>query len=266
MPRNVNTVQLKYADDVAVCNSRNQQSDYVLQDSIDEIVRWSEMHNLTINPEKTVELIFSLKTRNAYEQVTDNLRPITIKGEPVARHTTNKYLGVFLSYDLKWSVQTSAVFTKIRKMCFFVRKLKVFSVPHKILVTFINACILPLITYCSPVIFPGLLKKDFRLIYRMIKGISRCSGISETVLRDTIIQQHMKSSLKFAENILRDTSHPLHVPLNMCVSTSATRASFVILPARSRAYQCSVLPYLSRILVNSKRVEKDLRENLSLSR
>ncbi len=68
---------------------------------------------------------------------------------------------------------------------------------------FIEACVLPLILYCSPVIFPGLLKHDFALLNRSIKLISQVSGLSFSYLINLVSERHFISTLS-------DYQHPLH--------------------------------------------------------
>ena len=62
--------------------------------------------------------------------------------------------------------------------------------------------------------------------------------------------------------ILTDTSHPLHTDLSKAVSTSSTRANFKLLFSRTTSYRNSVLPYLSRLLVNPEQAPTELRRRL----
>ncbi len=46
----------------------------------------------------------------------------------------------------------------------FAKKLRRLSTPTEYIRKFAEACVIPIILYCSPAIFPGLLKQDFALL------------------------------------------------------------------------------------------------------
>ena len=146
-----------------------------------------------------------------------------------------KYLGVDLSYNLKWSGHISSVFTKVRKLSFYVRRLRSFSTPQFLINRFVFCCILPHILYCSPVVFCGLLSKDWRLISRCLKLIAKCSGISLTRLQEFVSSKHLSSCELFASKILSDAQHLLHSFLSNSRLPRPSRSSFKHIFARTNA-------------------------------
>ncbi len=65
-----------------------------------------------------------------------------------------------------------------------------------------------------------------------------------------VCERHIKASSDFAERILADSEHPLHEELSKARSHTSTRSRFKQLPSKTAAYRNSVLPALSRLLVN----------------
>ena len=71
-----------------------------------------------------------------------------------------KYLEVYLSYNLKWSGHISFVFTKVRKLSFYVRRLRSFSTPQFLIDRFV-------LLYSSP--YPLLLSRS--ILWSLIKRL-----------------------------------------------------------------------------------------------
>ncbi len=122
------------------------------------------------------------------------------------------------------------------RLSFFAKKLRRFSTPAEYI-------------RCSPSIFPGLLKQDFGLLRRSIK-LSNVCGLSFSYLTNLVCERHIKASSGFAERILADSEHPLHEELSKARSHTSTRSLFKLLPSKTAAYWNSVLPSLSRLLVD----------------
>ena len=172
-----------------------------------------------------------------------------------------KYLGVTIASDLTWSSHVESVFLKVRKLCFFIRRLRTFKVPQHILIQFMNSCVLPIILYCSPVIFPGLLRKDFVLLRRCLKLLSRsCRASLDSIVRQ-VVSAHIIACKKLATRILNDVSHPLYSELSCCRSYGTTRSSFKHLHARTEKHKNSCINYLARLLTDeTSTVDKLLSE------
>ncbi len=124
-------------------------------------------------------------------------------------------------------------------LSFFVKKLRRLSTPAEFFRKFVETCVLPLILYCSPAIFPGLLKHGFALLMRLIKLISQVSGLSFSYLTNLLCERHIKASSDFAEWILEDHQHPLHDELSKARSHT-TRSCFKLLPSKTAPHLSSL--------------------------
>ncbi len=151
----------------------------------------------------------------------------------------------------------------MRTSLFFVKKLRRLSTPAELIRRFVEAYVVPLILYCSPTIFPGLLKHDFALLKSSIKSISQVSGLSFSNLTNLLCERHFKSSSDFAVRNFGDHQHPLHNELSKARSHTSTRSRLKLLPSKTAAYRNSVLPALSRLLVDRNAELNHSLQNLS---
>ncbi len=75
-------------------------------------------------------------------------------------------------------------------------------------------------------------------------------GLSFSYLTNVVYERHIKAPSDFAARIFADSEHPLHEELSKARSHTSTRSRFTLLPSKTAAYRNSVLPALSRLLVD----------------
>lgn len=108
-----NNLIVKYADDTTVIGLINSNDESLYRAEVQNLVRWSEANNLTLNASKTKELVIDFR-RNK----TTHL-PITINGSKVEMVSSFKFLGVTISNDLSWHSNTSTIVKKSQQRLFF---------------------------------------------------------------------------------------------------------------------------------------------------
>ena len=116
-----------------------------------------------------VLMCFPLSSLDKHIILTSFLSSLSINGTLIPQSQKLNYLGVYLLYNPKWSGHISSVFTKVRKLLFYVRRLRSFSTPQFLIDRFVFCCILPHILYCSSVVFCGLLSK---ITGKLFQGVS----------------------------------------------------------------------------------------------
>ena len=72
-------------------------------------------------------MCFSLSSLHKHVVLTSSLPSLPVNGTLIPQAQKLKSVGVYLSYNLKWSGHISFVFTKVRKLSFYVRQLRSFS-------------------------------------------------------------------------------------------------------------------------------------------
>ena len=100
-----------YADDIMFYRIIRSATDYhALQMDINSLCRWTDRNLLTFNANKCKYMLISRK-----KQQTLPSSPITIKGASLECVSSYKYLGVWLTSTLSWSLQVTEVCKKARR-------------------------------------------------------------------------------------------------------------------------------------------------------
>lgn len=89
--------------------------------------------NLCINVEKTKEMVVDFRRRVHIPP------PLFIGGEAVELVTTVKYLGLQISNNLKWTINTASIIKKSHQRLYFIRRLKQAGLSAAVL-TSVNRC------------------------------------------------------------------------------------------------------------------------------
>ncbi len=161
---------------------------------------WSGDNGLNLNTTKCVQCVFTIII-NKCDAVTDFDLKANITGDTLSEVESVTHLGVTFSNNATWTIYVEDIFRKCVRLSFFVKKLCRLSAPAEIIRKFVEACVLPLILYCPPTIFPGLIKHDFALLKRSIKLISQVSGLSSSYVTNLVCEHHIKVSSDFNRKI-----------------------------------------------------------------
>ena len=254
----------KYADDQALlqgvsnlCDSQN------LQSNLDYIHTWCTSKSLLLNLTKCKEITFTLQKKALKQTLLYVCFPLHISQIPIENVETFKYLGVVFSSDLSWYSHVLSVFSKIRRLSYFIRRLRSFKTPPSHLMLFVTLCAVPLILYCSPVIFSGMMAKDFVLLRRSIRLLSTTSGLPYVELLDFILEKHFKSCDRLSHVILNDATHPLYTFLDCCRSKRNLRSTMTCMHSRTSRHRNSIVPYLARYLISKNNCMIELKSKLS---
>jgi len=106
------------------------------------------------------------------------------------------------------------------------------------------------VLYCSLVVFPGLVVKDYVVLRRLPRLVAGVGGLTYEQLFDVLVKRHLDDCKLLANCILSNTNHPLYLALSPSISTRNTRQQYRLLPARTGHYRNSViriLPLLKRL-------------------
>lgn len=91
---------MKFADNTAVVGliSHNDESFY--RQEVTELVDWCRVNNLCINVGKTKEMVVDLRRRGYIPSL------LFIGGAAVEMVSSFKYLGVYISNNITWAINT----------------------------------------------------------------------------------------------------------------------------------------------------------------
>ena len=110
---------IKFADDTTVIGLIMGNDDRAYTEEVQHQVRWCAENNLALNTSKTKELIVDFRRGRRGQHA-----PVFINGVEVERVASFKFLGVHISEDLSWSLNTSSLIKKAHQRLFFLRRLR----------------------------------------------------------------------------------------------------------------------------------------------
>ncbi|KAI4889033.1 hypothetical protein NFI96_004409 [Prochilodus magdalenae] len=108
-----NTI-IKYADDTTVIGLIRDNDETAYRDEIQHLSTWCHDNNLTLNTQKTKEIIMDLRRSRGQAHP-----PVYISGAAVEQVTSFKFLGTHISSDLTWSLNSSVLVNKERSSSAF---------------------------------------------------------------------------------------------------------------------------------------------------
>ncbi|VDO81540.1 unnamed protein product [Schistosoma margrebowiei] len=223
---------------------------------------WSVSNSLIPNPSKSQAVNFSMRHERNLNTIFGSHNACTIGDSLINTVSRVNYLGVTFSSDFSWSSHVLLVSKKVCRLTYYIKRLRAPGITRQLLLQFFNSCILPIILYCSPLFFPGLLRKDLSVLRRVLKAVSKMCGESFEAIINMVVDRHLKSCKLLAGVALSDTNHLLHSYLSPCISSGRTRRKCIKIHARKQKYKSSIIPYLANILCEEQDVRVSLVNNL----
>uniref|UniRef100_A0A3B3IGF0 Reverse transcriptase domain-containing protein n=1 Tax=Oryzias latipes TaxID=8090 RepID=A0A3B3IGF0_ORYLA len=209
---------LKFADDTAVIGRITGGDEAAYRREVASLVTWCGDNNLTLNTDKTKEMIVDMRKerRNPHQ-------PLLIRGLEVERVSSFRYLGVHLSQDLTWTLNTSQLVKKAHRRLYFLRRLRRFGMSSKILSNFYSCMVESILTSCITVWYGSSTAADRKRLQRVVKTASK---ITRTPL-PSLQSIYKRRVCRRAASIIKDPTHP-------------QRGLFTLLPSgrRYRSVKC----------------------------
>ena len=190
----------KYADDTTIIGLIKDNNETHYRHEINRIVDWCNNNNLLLNTAKTTEIVIDFRKE-------PNLKPpVHISGKPISITESFKFLGTFISNDLKWTINTTQIIKKANQRLYFLRQLKQFHVKKQLLVLFYSAIIQSILTSSFTVWYGSIDSNSSKKLDRIVKKASKIIGHNLPSLNSLFINRITNRSAK----IIRDPSHPAH--------------------------------------------------------
>uniref|UniRef100_A0AAR2IU34 Reverse transcriptase domain-containing protein n=1 Tax=Pygocentrus nattereri TaxID=42514 RepID=A0AAR2IU34_PYGNA len=191
---------LKFADDTAVIGRITGGDEAAYRREVTRLVSWCDDNNLILNTDKTKELIVDMRKERRPH------RPLFIRELEVERVSSFKYLGVQISEDLTWSLNTKQLVRKAQQRLYFLRRLRRFGMSPVILSNFYNCVIESLLTSCITMWYGSLTMMDRKCLQRVVKTAEKITNSPLHSLQN--IYNHRVQ--RKAASIIKDPTHPQH--------------------------------------------------------
>lgn len=148
--------------------SDNDESAYR---KVKHLAAWYADNNLALNAKKTKELIVDYRKSKSCSHA-----PVLIDGTEVECVPSFKFLGVYISEDLSWTLNTSTLVKKAQQHLYFLRRLKKARLSPKILVNFYRCTVESNLTNCTTVWVGGCSMADRKALQRVVKTAQHITG------------------------------------------------------------------------------------------
>ena len=135
---------LVFADDTTLLATGIDptETSKILNRDLEKISSWADKWQVTFNPKKSKDVIFSNKALN-------NSPPLGFNNICIDRVNKHKHLGVFLTSDLTWSIQIQEICLKASRKLSVLRSVKLLS--RKTLDLLYKVTVRSLIDYALPI-------------------------------------------------------------------------------------------------------------------
>ncbi|KAI4873926.1 hypothetical protein NFI96_030144 [Prochilodus magdalenae] len=209
---------IKFANDTTVIGLIRGDDETAYRDEVQHLAAWCDDNNLVLNTQKTKEVIVDFrKSRNQAHT------PIHISRVEVECVSNFKFLGVHISEDLTWSLNSSTMVKKAQQRLYFLRSLKKAHLCPKILVDFYRCTIESILTNCISVWYGSCSASDRKALQRVVKTAQRITG-TQLPTTESVYQ---KRCLSRARSIIKDPSHPNHELLTLLPSGRRVTGPFL---------------------------------------
>ena len=198
------------------------------REEVRRVVDWCSQNDLELNVTKTKELIVDFRRKK------EALLPLEINGSAVEQVQSFKFLGTVLSEDLSWEDNTTSIIKRCQQRLHFLRQLKKFHLPQKIMAQFYRAVIESILCFSITVWYGNTTAKEKHQLEHIVKTASKISGCEFP----SVASLHNARSLKKAKKIINDSSHPA----NHLFELLPSRKRFRAIKARTSRFRCSFFP------------------------
>ena len=216
------------------------------QGNLDSISEWTDRNLMKVNTDKTEYMVFT-------RTVKDFVTRLKINGDKLDQVSETKVLGVWLTENLSWSLNTTELCRKAYSRMSMLTKLKYAGVETEDLLDVYKLFIRSLIEYCSVVWHSRLtvsqtadLERVQKICLKVILSenyVSYEAALEMTGL-EALDSRREARCLSFAKKCIKHPKHKAMFPLN----PPKSKEKFVVNFARTETYRQSAIPYIQRML------------------
>ena len=236
---------VKYVDDTTVYDVIKPCQNGLLQECLNDMIKWTDDNCMAINSKKTKQLIvnFTKKEFNVH---------LTMNNEPIEQVHETKLLGVWINDKLNWVTHVNYIYSKAAKRLFLLLQLRRAGLRKHDLCKYYTTCIRSVLEYACQVFHGGLTKEQSDLLESIQRRALRIidpelsydNALNIFGLQTLKERRSNMCSILFKE--MHDSNHKLH---NFLVEKRATRydlrntKSFHLPRCKTNRYKNSFIPW-----------------------
>ncbi|KAK3548467.1 hypothetical protein QTP70_013169 [Hemibagrus guttatus] len=219
---------LKFADDTTLIGLISDGNESAYRGEMNRLVSWCSTNNLELNSLKTVEMTVDFRKDPAPRP------PVILCDSPVSSAESFCFLGTTITKELKWAQNISYLTKKAQQRMYFLRQLKKFLLPVKMLVNFYTAIIESVLTSSITVWFAAATARDKAKLQRVIHSAEKVIGCSLPSLQELYFSRSRRRAAKIAA----DPSHPAVLVQIFCINMLYKYVCWFIVSINLYKYVC----------------------------
>lgn len=166
--------------------------------------------------------------------------PLFISGTAVEMVHSFRYLGVNISRDFKWTINTSNILKKAHQPLYFLRRLRQAGLNSSVLAAFYRCVVESTLTFSMTTWYGNCSAADRKALQRVVQTAQKITRSSHPSIED-IYTSRCRSS---AAHIMGDSTHPAHRLFESLPSGKRLRS----IKSRTTRLKCSFYPEAVRLM------------------
>ncbi|KAI4900497.1 hypothetical protein NFI96_007889, partial [Prochilodus magdalenae] len=191
---------VKFADDTSFVGLITKNNETAYREEVQQLTDWCRTNNLPLNVDKTKEMVVD------FRRVRDDHAPLNINGSAVEIVQSTKFLGVHITENLTWSLNSSPLAKKAQQCLYFLRRLRRAHLPPPILTMFYRGTVESILSSCIIAWFGNCNVSDRKTLQRIVRTAEKTIGVSLPSVTDI----HTTRCTRKALSIVKDPTHPSH--------------------------------------------------------
>lgn len=205
---------IKFADDTTVVSLISKNDELAYREEVKQLTDWCRANNLSLNVDKTKEMVVD------FRRVQRDHSPLNIGGSPVEIVQSTKFLGVHLTENLTWSLNTSHTAKKAQQRLYFLRRQRKAHLSPPILTMFYRGTIESILSSCITAWFGNCTVSDRKTLQRIVRTAEKIIGVSLPSITDI----YTSRCIRKATSIVDDPTHPSHTLFTLLPSGKRYRS------------------------------------------
>ena len=223
------------------------------QEYLNKIACWTDENKMKLNNKKSKAMVFNYTNNYQFSS------RVYIEDELIEIIKETKLLGVIISDDLTWDLNTAHLVKKANSRMCLLNKLVEFGVPENDLIQIYVLYIRSILEQSCPVWHSSLTAENSSDLERVQKNALKIILKSDYIDYSQALQKAGLSSLssrrdqlclKFAKSCLKSEATKDIFPLNTTVTNAVTRKkeTFKVTPSTTERLKKSAIPCMQRML------------------
>ncbi|KAI4898548.1 hypothetical protein NFI96_023348, partial [Prochilodus magdalenae] len=186
--------------DLSVVGLITKNNETAYREEVQRLTDWCRTNNLSLNVDKTKEMVVD------FRRVRGDHAPLNINGSAVEIVQSTKFLGVHITENLTWSLNTSFIAKKAQQCLYFLRRLRKAHLPPPVLTIFYRGTVESILSSCIIACFGNCNASDRKTLQRIVRTAEKIMGVSLPSVTDIYTTRCTRKAL----GIVRDPTQPSH--------------------------------------------------------